>query len=222
MASFSLPDGSAVYIGSKMAASIIVSAVSNAKGAEFTVDSATDLAVGDIVLITSGWDLIDNIVAKISAKDTDSVTIEEIDTSDVNFFPAGGGVGSIRKITEWVEIPNIDTVESSGGEQQYATVQFLRDTRQRNIPTFKNAVTQSYNFAHDYTLALYDILKNADLYAETVAFKMDVPKAKEVILWSGTPSFNGIPSTSKNQVRLVTLSVALKSQGMTHYPMTVI
>ncbi len=56
---FALPNGATVFVGSKMAAATPVSAVSNAKGAVFTVSSGT-FAVDDIVLINSGWGLLDN------------------------------------------------------------------------------------------------------------------------------------------------------------------
>lgn len=82
---FALPNGAVVFAGSKMAAALPTSAVSNAKGAVFTVAGST-LAAGDIVLIKSGWGLIDNLVAKVTTATTTAVTIGSLDTSDVSFF----------------------------------------------------------------------------------------------------------------------------------------
>jgi hypothetical protein len=62
---FALPNGATVFVGSKMVAALPATAVSNAKGAVFTVTGGT-LAANDIVLIKSGWGLIDNLVAKVT------------------------------------------------------------------------------------------------------------------------------------------------------------
>lgn len=51
---FALPNGTTMFVGSKLAAIVPVSAVTNAKGAVFTVPAASTLVVGDIVFIKSG------------------------------------------------------------------------------------------------------------------------------------------------------------------------
>ncbi len=72
---FALPNGATVFVGSKLAAALAATAVSNAKGAVFTVATGHGLAVGDPVLISSGWGLIDNLVARVSSQTATSVTV---------------------------------------------------------------------------------------------------------------------------------------------------
>lgn len=213
---FALPNGATVFVGSKMAAALPATAVSNAKGAVFTVAGST-LAAGDVVLIKSGWGLVDDLVAKVTTATATAVTIGSLDTSDTNFFPAGGGVGSLVKITDWTQIPQITEVGASGGDQQYVQVQFLEDDRQRNLATFRAAKTQTFTFAHDSTLAIYSVLLAGDRSGDTLPFYMYVPKAKETRYWSGIASFDPQPTTAVNQVETVQVSIAVQSRTMTFY-----
>ena len=206
-----------MFVGSKLAAAVPVSAVTNAKGAVFTIPAAGTLAVGDIVFIKSGWGLIDSMVAKVTAVNATAVTIGALNTSDVRFFPAGGGIGSLIKVTEWTQMPQITEVASSGGDQQYVQVQFLEDDRQRNLATYRAAKTQTYTFAHDSTLPIYDILLAADRTGDTLPMYMYVPKAKETRYWSGTPSFDPQPTTAVNQVETVQASFAIQSRATAFY-----
>jgi hypothetical protein len=104
---FALPNGSTVFVGSGLGSPVSVSTVSNAEGAVFTVAENHNLKVDDVVLISSGWGVIDGLVARITAQTTNSVTISVINSSDRNFFPAHAGGGKLQKITEWTEIPQI-------------------------------------------------------------------------------------------------------------------
>lgn len=214
---FALPNGSTVFVGSALAKAVPVTQVSNAEGAVFTLTEGHGLAVGDIVLVRSGWSFINNLVAKITDVNTGSVTISAIDSSDTNYFPAGGGAGSLQKITAWTEIPQITEVAQSGGDQQYVQIQFLSDDRQRNLATYKAAKTQTFTLAHDSTLPVYQVLKQADRESTTLPLRMYVPKAKETRYWSGTPSFDPQPTTSINNAETVQVAFAIDSLDMTFY-----
>ncbi|KQN63629.1 phage tail protein [Erwinia sp. Leaf53] len=213
---FALPNGATVFVG-QSAAAIAVTGVSNANGAVFTVATGHNLAVGDEVLISSGWSLIDSLVARVSAQTATSVTIGVIDSTNVSYFPAGSGVGSLKKISSWTEIPQITEVANSGGDQQYAQVQFLSDDRQRNVATYKAAKSQTFTMAHDSTLPIYARLTAADRSGETLALRMYVPKAKETRYWSAQASFNATPTTAVNSVETVQPAFAIQSRDMTFY-----
>lgn len=218
---FALPNGATVFVGSKLAAAVAVTAVSNANSAVFTVATGHGLAVGDVVLISSGWSLIDNLVARVSAQTATSVTIGVINSSDTNYFAAGAGAGSLRKVTEWTEIPQITEVAQSGGDQQYTQIQFLADDRQRNLATYKAAKSQTFTMAHDSTLPIYTLLAAADRSGDTLPLRMYVPKAKEMRYWSGQASFDSQPTTAVNSIETVQPAFAIQSRDMTFYKDTV-
>lgn len=216
---FQLPNGAIVQVGSTLADPITITAASNAKGVEFTVDDVGDLAANDEIIITSGWSFLNYLVARVTKVDASkkTVTVGVVDTSDTNFFPAGNGVGSLQKITAWTVIPQITEVAQSGGDQQYIQIQFLEDDRQRNIATYKAAKTQTFTLAHDSSLPVYDVLKAGDRRGDTLPLKMYVPKATETRYWSGTPSFDSQPTTAVNAVETVQAGFAIKSMDMTFY-----
>jgi len=173
--------------------------------------------VGDVVLVSSGWALIDSLVVRVTAQTTTSVTIGVINSTDTNFFPAGSGAGSLSKVAEWTEIPQITEVAQSGGDQQYTQIQFLADDRQRNLATYKAAKSQNITMAHDSTLPIYSVLSAADRSGDTLPLRMYVPKAKEMRYWSAKASFDPMPTTSVNNVETVQPAFAIQSRDMTFY-----
>ena len=214
---FALPNGSHVYLASGYGDALSFTGATNADHAVITVSDAVGLAVGDIVHINCAWSGIDNVIAKIDDISDDAVTLRNIDTSDKDQYPAGGGTGSIRKIEEWTELPQITEVAKSGGDQNNTQIQFLSDERQRNVKTYKSAVANTYTIAHDSTLPVYPLLRKLDKSDDTVAAYMYVPKAKENRYWSAKVSFDDVPATSVNNVETVSVVLDLQSQAMTFY-----
>ncbi|HCI6737406.1 TPA: phage tail protein [Klebsiella quasipneumoniae subsp. quasipneumoniae] len=214
---FHLPTGATIQMGSAFGDEVEVTAVSNAKGAVFTCAEGHGIAEGDEVVITSGWLLINYLAARVTTVEGNLVTIGIIDTTDTDVFPAGNGAGTLRKVTEWMLIPQITELAQSGGDQQYIQIQFLEDDRQRNLATYKAAKTQTITLAHDSSLPIYPVLKDADRKGETLPLKMYVPKAQETRYWTGAPSFDPQPTTAINAVETVQISIAIQSMDMTFY-----
>jgi len=215
--SFHLPNGATVFVANGLGDAITVSSVSNAANAVLTLDGGT-VSEGDILLVKSSWSALDNLVAKVISVSGNTATLGSINTSNTKLF-AGTGSGSVQVIDpdSWVQIPQISEVASSGGEQNYYQFQFLEDDTQRSLPTFKSARTQTYTIAHDSDQPFYDVLKDADAAADTLAMYMYVPKAKETRYWSVVPSFSGEPNPVVNQIETVTASFAVQSKGTTFY-----
>ncbi|CNI78905.1 phage tail protein [Yersinia enterocolitica] len=128
---------------------------------------------------TSGWAALNDLVAKVTASTATTLTLGSINTSNTDRFAVGGGVGTVKKVESWIEIPQITEVSNSGGDQQMIQIQFLSDTRQRNLNTFKAAQSQTLTLAHDSSLPVYPVLRAADESEQTLATYMYVPKAKE-------------------------------------------
>ena len=149
---FALPNGAHVYLASGYGPAIAFTGATNAENVVITVSSAEELDVGDIVHVNCSWSGIDNVIAKIDAIAESAVTLRNINTINKNKYAAGGGTGSVRKVLEWTELPQITEVSKSGGDQNTTQIQFLSDDRQRNLNTYKSAVSQTYSIAHDSTL----------------------------------------------------------------------
>lgn len=214
---FALPNGAHVYLASGYGPAITFTGATNAEHMVITVSAADEIAVGDIVHVNCNWSGIDNVIAKIDAIAENAVTLRNINTTNKNKYTAGGGSGSIRKIEEWTELPQITELSKSGGDQNTTQIQFLSDDRQRNLNTYKSAVSQTYSIAHDSTLPVYPLLRQLDEDEDTVAAYMYVPKAKENRYWAATASFDDTPTTAVNEVETVSVVLNLQSPAMTFY-----
>lgn len=214
---FALPNGAHVYLASSYDSEVTVTAASNATDVVLTLATGHGIVANDIVQINSGWQDLNDLVAKVTDASPTSITLGTIDTSDAERFAAGSGIGSVKKVLTWIEVPQITEVANSGGDQQKIQLQFLSDERQRELNTFKAAMSQTYTIAHDSTLLAYPVLKAADYSQNTLAAYMYVPKAKENRYWSVKVSFNAIPTTAINAVETVSVVFNLQSQAMTFY-----
>jgi hypothetical protein len=153
--SFALAVGTAASIASTYAAALPFTAASNAAQTVLTMASTTGLAVGDYVEVTSGWSLLDGRLARISALIASvSITLELVDTTSTTQYPAGGGAGSVRKITAWTQLSQLSSnIQVSGGDQQYADITTLADRTQRQIPTVRSAVQITLPYFFDQALS---------------------------------------------------------------------
>jgi len=162
MGAVSLPNGSTVAVASGYGAVKTFTAISNATEAVVS-DATHTFVVGDILEITSGWSKLSGRLARVKAVvASTSYTLEGINTSDTTRYPAGGGVGSARKITGWQQITQILSSASNGGEQQFTEYSFLEDSTKRRLPTSKNARGYTFNIGDDPALPHYAVLQTAD------------------------------------------------------------
>lgn len=205
-----LPNGAKVFFEKARSAEIPFTAMTNdVKNPNITVTDGA-LNVNDIVIFTDcTWSDIVNKVARVKSVSAGVATLEEFETSDTNKYPTAA-TGSVSVVTDWIELPCIQDLGKDGNEQQYYNYQCLSDEREQSEPTYKSAVTLNYTFAHEYDNAIYPVLRAADASKEAKAMYMYVPRASEVRYWSGTASFDDIPTTAVNEMETVTLDVALK------------
>lgn len=208
-----LPNGSQIFIEASRGSELSASEISNVAKPVFTMNNTGDLAKGDYVIVTeSSWGkLLDRVLRVSEVSSGVSATLEGIDTTDTNAFPAGA-TAKIAKISAWSEIPCVQDLAQDGGEQQYYTYQCLSDDQEQQLPTYKSAVSLTYTFAHEYDNAIYPLLRKADENGEVTAMRMYVPKAKEMRCWAGVLSFNEIPQTAVNEMETVSLSCSLKGR----------
>jgi hypothetical protein len=161
--SITLAIGTTVSIASTYGASKTISAITNADPAVATFEAGHGVGVGDIVHLRSGWDLLDNRVVRVSAVATNDVTLEGVDTTDTDLFPAGAGTGSAREVTAWTEVQQITrNFQVNGGEQQYADISTMKNRDDKKIPTNRTAVDVKLPIYDDPTLAHYGVINDAD------------------------------------------------------------
>lgn len=216
--SYNIPNGSTLQIAKTMGASIAITGVSNEKAAVATLSAAdSSLAAGDYVQLFTSWVNMNGLVCRVKSIATNKVTLEKIDTTNTDIYPAGGGAGTLVKIQEWIDLPLTPTISNAGNEQQTTTFQAIQHERAVNINTYKSAATQTFTMAHNASLPVRDVLKNLDRTQDITAFKFYNKRAKETRVYGCQVSFNEIPASEVNNVETNSLVLSLVSE-MVIYP----
>ncbi|HEY0063150.1 MAG TPA: phage tail protein [Telluria sp.] len=207
----SLPNGIILALATAYAASIPVTAASNASEAVLTATNT--LVAGDYFEFTSGWSNANNRIFRAKSPSGTTVIAEGLDTTLVALFPAGSGTGSIRKINTWTQITQIMGCTSSGGEPQYQNYSFLEQNFDSQIPTTTSAQSLALEIADDPLLAGYQALKVVAQTRATTALRASLP-AGGFILYNGIFAFDETPSLSKGNLMSVKAGVALQGRPM--------
>lgn len=206
----SLPTGTAYAIATAYAAAIAVSAASNAVETVLTTASNT-FAAGDYLEYVGGWSRMTNRVFRAKAATATSVTLEGMDTTEVNLFPVGLGAGSLRKITTWGPIQQVLTAEISGGDPKYVSVSLLDNENDINLPDGYNAQSLAMTIADDPSLPHHAALKKTADSRKIAAVRADLPNGSK-ILYSGYVSFDETPTMTKGQVMAVRAGCAMQGR----------
>ncbi|MDE1479684.1 phage tail protein [Xenorhabdus bovienii] len=207
---YNIPNGSRVYIASKYGDEVKFSSASNAEEVVLTVEAAAGISKSDIVHVGSGWKKASGAY-RVKAVTEKSITLEGLDTTDKNTFPAGGGAGSLKKVLSWEVMPQVMTISTEGGEQQTQEVQFLEDEQAETIDTYKNGVVQVYTFAHDAKQSIRKLLMKLDDSKQITAIRFYNKRAAEDRYYTASVSFQRVPNTAMNEVENVTARLSLKS-----------
>ena len=101
--SVSLPNGVLLALATAYAAPQTISAISNASPGVATC-TAHGYANGDILEITSGWSRLNNKLVRAASVAANTFQLEGIDTSSTSLYPAGSGIGTVRKVTTFTQI----------------------------------------------------------------------------------------------------------------------
>lgn len=185
----SVPTGTTFFMATGFAASRTVTAVTNAAEAMVTSVAHGYLA-GDILEIVSGWGRLNKRAIRVKTPTADTFIAELIDTSNVNFFPAGTGIGSVRKVTGWTEITKVLSVNTSGGDPKNVNFKYMASDVEYSLNDGFSAVNQTLEIdADSIGEAGYMLLKNlTDVQTDTI--QRTVKRNGSIILRPCTVALN--------------------------------
>ena len=127
-----VPTGSTFFIASAFAAIKTTTTVTNATEAVVT-SAAHGYSNGDIVEITSGWGRLNRRNFRIKSVATDTFVLEGADTSSTTYYPAGTGIGSVRKVSTFTQLTTIMNPQSTGGDPKTVTYKFIESDVEYSI-----------------------------------------------------------------------------------------
>lgn len=172
--SYYFPEGSKFYYSTTFAAPKSITAISNASPAVATA-AAHGYVDGGELLIASGWDDVNDTVFKADQLTADTFGLVDLDATNTDFFPAGTGGGTARLISDWTEIPQILTVDNSGGDPKFATVAPLARRNALNVPIGFNPESLTLSLGHDPANATYKAMLGIARVLTKCAFKQVIP-----------------------------------------------
>jgi hypothetical protein len=192
-----------------LGAVVSMSAVSNAKPAEATLAAGHGVTQGDFLYVNaSGWEGLSGMALKAGAVDSNDVTLLGFDASNTTNFIAGGGGGSVQKVTGLKEISNVSKWDFKGGDRNTIKKPFLDSGREKSMPGTVSAIEIDFEIGDDIASSAYEELVSAHDDAKPRVFRLTF-KNGEVMLCAGFVSFNKNPSNSTNDLRMTkgTISV---------------
>lgn len=173
--------GLSLAIGTATGTSITMSAITNAAEAVATLGTGHGVTQGDLLIVSSGWKRLDNMVVRVKTVATNDVTLESINTSSTSDYPAAGGAGTVKKVTNWTTISQLKRdVQSGGGGYQFAEATTLDDVRTQQVPILANGVQLTFNPFWDPSLAWFATVKAAARAGALFPYRMSLPAGQKV------------------------------------------
>lgn len=208
------PEGSKFFFSKTFAAAKTVSAITNAQPAVAN-STAHGYVNGDEILLTSGWEDATDTVFRVAQLTADTFRIEGLNTINTNFYPTGSGAGEARKVSTWVEIPQVLGISTSGGDARFTTISPLAKRNDINVPTGFNAMSINVTLGHDPANANYQTMLDISRTLEKVAFKM-VLSGGAVAYGYGYMSISEAPQLNRNQANQVNAAITLLGRFMSY------
>lgn len=175
-----LPSGTILSVASAFASAKVVSGISNAAEAVVSC-TGHGYTVGDIIQLVSGWGRLNRRAVRVKSVLSDSFVAENIDTTNLEFFPAGSGGGTARKVTTFTQISKYLNATSSGGEPKTVTVRFMDEDTETNLNDGFSAVSESFEIdADQYGTAAYTTLRTLSEVQTDTIFKKTCKNGKQI------------------------------------------
>jgi len=204
-----LPNNIAFAVASAFAAAVAITAITNAT--EAVASAANGFAAGDYVEYYGGWSKANGRVFRLKAATGTTFTLEGLDTTDVTLYPAGTGVGSVRKVATWVPVTGITAAEVTGGDGKFVEVPLLDTDMPVNLPDGFTATTVALTIADEKGAAHHAALKALSDGVKLTCLRGTLPGGA-VLLYAGYCSFSESPSLAKGSVMAVKATFSLQNK----------
>jgi len=179
----------AISMQSVIAAAETITAISKAS-AGVVSSTAHGLNDGDIVYIEAqGMYQVNEKVARVIGKTTDTFNLEGVDTTGFDTFSSG----TFQKVTLAHSITSATTISASGGEFDFIDTTTIHDNAKRQVPGLPAAVSYQMDHIWDSTDAGQAALKAASDVQGKRAFKFQFGPGGKVLYFAGYVGFSGLP-----------------------------
>jgi hypothetical protein len=193
------PSGTITSVCTLLAPAKTIASISNAP--ECVVNSvAHGYSVGDILLVFSSWGRLNFRAGRVKSVPTpDSFVLEDFDTTNTDLYAAGGGAGTVRKASTWVDLDRTRNHTSSGGDAKTTAFKWTESDVETVLNDGFSAVQRTFEMDADMIGSpAYKALKTlSQTQAPTIVRRR--AKTGALSLIPGTVSFNEEEIESEGQ-----------------------
>lgn len=215
MASVSLPNGSQLHVEASRGSALPVTVATNASPCVMT-STAHGLSNGDIVLVSNSWSRTKNRIYRVAGVTANTFELEGSDTTDTDVYAAGSGVGNVYEIQSWTEVAQWLNPQTQGGEQQFATYQFVPDQDESRIPTNRSAAGLNLELGDDPTDAGQVLLNTADEDREPRAIRLSNVNGSKTYYYAYI-TIGQTPTMDVNNIQRVPVTFSYLNPKPTRY-----
>ena len=209
-------NGARYAVATAMSAAAAITALTNASPPVATTAAAP--ADGSVLLVKSGWGDFDEVPVRADNLSATTFGLEGYNSTDLVRNPAGEGIGTYVVASAFVNLPKIHDIQPAGGEQNYATRQYVSDPsgKQVQAPTFKTAQSRTFMLDYDPSQPHFAACVTLDQKREIVILRETLPNG-DVIYYAGRLSFNKEPTRALNEFMSNALTFSMSADSI-RYP----
>lgn len=205
--SYLIAEGSKFLFSKTFGTVVNVTGVTNADPAVATA-TAHGFANGDELLFNSGWEDANDAVWKAAAVTANTLNVDGLDATDTQWFSPGTGAGTLRKITNWVEIGQVLDVQPSGGGVKSIDIAPLSKRNSIKMPTGFESSGIDLTLGYDPSLlSQIQLSKISRSLGQKVAFKF-LLSGGQTGYGYGNAQLSQMPAISKGAAVTVKLSLS--------------
>jgi hypothetical protein len=199
---YAFPEGAQILFSQTFASAKTITALTNANPAVAT-SAAHGYAANSEILLTSGWEDATDTVFKTGAIDASSFSVTGLNTTNTSFYTAGAGTGTAQLVSNWVAIPQVLTISTTGGDPKFTTISPLARRNDINVPVGFNAASTTLTLGHDPSNANFQTMVDISRSLTKVAFKL-LLSGGSTSYGYGYMSVSEVPQLNKGQANQVT------------------
>lgn len=193
------PEGSLLQFSTTLATAVTVSAATNANPCAVTTSASHGYSTNDELLFETGWSDVNETIFKFTNATATTGSLQEFDSSNTSFYPAGSGVGTLKKISGWTTVPQLLDISTSGGDPRFTPIELLSNRNSIQVATGFNATSINFTLADDPTNATIKEMVRISRTLSKVALKVLVSGSAPMYGY-GYLSISELPQMARNQV----------------------
>lgn len=167
------PQGTKVFYSNTLAADKTVTAVTNTSPAVASA-IAHGFVDADPILYASAWADAADTIFEVDQLTVDTFSLLGLNATDTNVYPLGGA-GTARKVSNWIEVPQILTIAAAGGGIKYGTVSPLGARQDSKQPIGFEAAGLDIKIGYDPSNVVITGMQTLTRVFGKVAVKLLIP-----------------------------------------------